>query len=183
MIQSFKQFINESNNTKVNILSNNEKIDNIFSNIITASQDKFNKYITNLSESLTLIDNATELIMQEFGEYIIDEPKIDMELNQSKLFIQFATNLSSDEYDIYAEKVDKILNDTIKNQCVEFNDKWHDRGGHIYINMQLDENQTENMSITIEADVPASLLIKFYIDSNNDSEDNSIKQLEKYIFE
>lgn len=124
MLKTFNQFINESVDGRK--ISDIKQIDDAYSNFIEFMKIEFNNCIGIMSRLLQCVDNAIELLNNEFGDIIVGKPTIEFAEphgsnieydDMSAIRFCFKTNVpfeDEEKYDIYEKKNGRFYRTTKK---------------------------------------------------------------------
>lgn len=98
MIQNFKQFIKESADSNQNPLSVHEIINKPYAEFIERAQERFDIFMTKITELIKDMDIIIETITEELSDVIVGEPIIKVDKYLDGIDVVFNTNIpDSDE--------------------------------------------------------------------------------------
>ena len=181
MIKNFNEFVNESENTQVNIFSNNEKLNEPFANFFERTQEKIVHFKNIVYSLLHKLDAAIEATKEDLEDVIVGEPNIFVDDDLRNIEITFDTNVSS------AEPEDKELIDTDEDPVYRLEKRVYELDSNLKptkkeIFLEYDEWKKE-IHFSLETDKKETCVIRisFYFNLKSMLRDDDVEMFDKII--
>lgn len=196
MLKTFNQFINESVDGRK--ISDIKQIDDAYSNFIEFMKIEFNNCIGIMSRLLQCVDNAIELLNNEFGDIIVGKPTIEFAEphgsnieydDMSAIRFCFKTNVPFEDeemYDIYEKKMDDFT-EQLKNICYSFEREYgpyrlKDFSMRASVPDRGDEDGNFKIYLDIKEIIYARELVEFYFSISDEYKKDAAYHIGRYIF-